>query len=294
MQRLINQRLAASFLGGALLCCSSLAMAADDFFGTGFNRSLNFRLSGFQATTSTTIRVDSDDGAIGEEISFEDDLNLADRETLPLFDITYRFNPRHMIDFSYVDLARSATNVYTAGDTTTGNIEWEAGVEIRSRFESEVFRLAYGYSFINDGKKELGMLLGLHATRIGVTLEGDGYAIAVDEDGNEYRVDEVLKKRTYDEGFTIPLPTIGLTGTYAFTPKLYIRGWAQFFALTYDNYDGSLVNASGILSYDLFNNFGIGAGYTYYGYDLDAKNDDLKGSFKYTFQGPTFFIQAMF
>ncbi|MGD8914635.1 MAG: 2-oxoglutarate synthase, partial [Candidatus Thiodiazotropha sp.] len=66
----------------------------------------NIRLSGFRAITSTELRVDSELGVIGEELSFEDDLDLSDRETLPLIDITYRFNPRHMIDFSFVDLSR--------------------------------------------------------------------------------------------------------------------------------------------------------------------------------------------
>ncbi|MEN8166250.1 MAG: 2-oxoglutarate synthase [Pseudomonadota bacterium] len=293
MQRLINQPLATSFLAGTLLFCSSLTLADDDFFGTGFNKSFNFRLSGFWAKTSTKIRVDSNDGVIGEEISFEDDLNLSERKTLPLFDITYRFNPRHMLDFSYVDLERTASSTWTKEGTTTDDIRWSVGTEIRGGFESEVYRLAYGYSFINDGKKELGVLLGLHTTRIGITIEGEGELVIVDGEGNEVVVDDQAS-RTYDEGFTIPLPMLGLTGSYAFTPKLYMRGWVQFFTLDYDEYDGSLLNASGMLAYDLTNNFGIGAGYAYYSYDLDVERDNLKGSFTYDFQGPTAFLYASF
>ncbi len=293
MQRLICQSLATSIVGGALLFCSSLSMADDDFFGTGFNKSFNMRLSGFQASASTTIRIDSNNGVIGEEISLEDDLSLSDRESLPLLDITYRFNPRHMLDFSYVDLERSASSIYTKAGTTTDDIQWSVGTEIHGRFDSEVYRLAYGYSFINDGKKELGVLLGLHSTRIGLTIEGTGKIVIVNEDGEEVVLEEEAT-RTYDEGFTIPLPVLGLQGAYAFTPKFHMRGWGQFFTLKYDNYDGSLVNAAGMLEYDLFKHLGIGLGYAYYAYDLDVDKDDLKGNFSYDFSGPTAFLYASF
>ncbi|MBL3526150.1 MAG: 2-oxoglutarate synthase [gamma proteobacterium endosymbiont of Lamellibrachia anaximandri] len=269
-------------------------MADDGFFGTGFNKSFNIRLSGFMATTSTEIRVDSAGGVIGETLSFEDDLNLSDREILPLLDITYRFNPRHMLDFSYVDLGRNGATTFTKGGTTTDDIQWSVGTEMQSRFESEVYRLAYGYSFINDGKKEFGVLLGLHVTRFNVGLSGRGSLVAVDPDtGNEIVV-EGEGERSYDSGFTVPLPVVGLHGTYAFTPNFRVRGWGQFFSLKYDNYDGSMINASGMLEYDLFENLGIGVGYAYYGYDLDADRDDLKGGFSYDFSGPTAFFYASF
>lgn len=294
MQRLFCQSLTATILGSALLLCSTPSMADDDFFGTGFNRSLNIRLSGFLASTSTDIRVDSADGVIGETISFEDDLNLSDREILPLLDITYRFNSRHMLDFSYVNLGRGGSSTFTKEGTTTDDIEWTVGSEIQSRFESEVYRLAYGYSFINDGKKELGVLLGFHITRFNMNLSGRGSLVAVDPNTGEETVVEGEADRSYDSGFTVPLPVVGLHGTYAFTPKFRVRGWGQFFALEYDNYDGSMINAVGMLEYDLFENLGIGAGYAYYGYDMSADNSNLKGSFSYDFNGPTVFLYASF
>jgi hypothetical protein len=269
-------------------------MAAGGLMGSGYNDKFNIRLSGFRATTSTEIQVDSEQGVIGEELSFEDDLNLAERETLPLFDITYRFNPQHMVDFSFVDLSRSGSTSFGREGVTTDDILWSTGSRIESQFDSEVYRLAYGYSFFNDGKKEWGLLVGLHITRFNTEISGTGSLVAVDPvTGDEIEV-EGEGERAYDSGFTVPLPVIGLHGAYAFTPELYLRGWGQIFALEYDDYDGRLLNLAGMLEYALNERFGVGLGYTYYRYDLDADGDRLNGSFDYDFRGPTAFFSASF
>ena len=277
-----------------LLSMSSFANASDGFFGTGYNNEINIRLSGFWATTNTEIQVDSELGVIGEELSFEDDLNLSERETLPLLDITYRFNPHHMLDFSFVSLNRSGSTNFGRDGVTTDDILWTVGTSIKSQFDSEVYRLAYGYSFINDGKREFGLLAGLHITRFNVELSGSGSVVAIDPvTGNEVVV-EGEGQREYDSGFTVPLPIIGLHGSYAFTPELHFRGWGQIFSLEYDDYDGRLLNLAGMLEYALNERFGIGGGYAYYGYDFSADGDSLNGSFEYDFRGPTLYVSVSF
>jgi hypothetical protein len=277
-----------------LLCMGGFATAGDDFFGSGFNDRINIRLSVFSALTNTEIRVDSEQGVIGEDLSFEDDLDLSDRETLPLFDITYRFNPRHMVDFSFVDLSRSGSTSFSREGVTTDDILWSTGARINSQFDSEVYRLAYGYSFINDGQRELGLLVGFHITRFNLELSGRGSLVTIDPvTGNEVVI-EGEGQRKYDSGFTVPLPVIGLHGTYAFTPELHLRGWGQIFSLEYDDYDGRLINFAGMFEYTLNERFGIGLGYAYYGYDFDADGDSINGSFDYDFRGPTAFFSTSF
>jgi hypothetical protein len=296
MSKIFCQELTTTAIGGVLFFFGASLAVADDKFelGKGLNKKFTVRLSSFFASTKTEIRVDSNDGAVGEKISFENDLNLPDRETLPLLDITYRFNPRHMIDFSYVNLGRSATKTFERLGVTTDNIQWTAGAELQSRFESETFRLAYGYSFIHDEKKELGILAGVHLTRFDVKMSGKGSLISVDANGNEVVDVATEGNRKYESGFNVPLPVLGLHGAYALTPKLHVRGWGQFFSLNYEDYDGSLINIAGMLEYDLPKKMGVGLGYTYYGYNLDVDRSNLQGSFEYDFNGPTAFIYAAF
>ena len=78
MKFLMKSRWIGVLLATTLSAGLSSVSANDDFFGTGFNKQLLLRLSGFQASTSTDVRVDSQDGVRGAEISFEDDLGLSD------------------------------------------------------------------------------------------------------------------------------------------------------------------------------------------------------------------------
>jgi hypothetical protein len=199
-----------------------------------------------------------------------------------------------MIDFSYVDLSRSGSRIFEKSGVTTDDIEWTAGTVLSGSFDSEVYRLSYGYSFINDGKKELGVLLGLHVTRLDITLSGTGTLVAINPATGDQEVVEGEATRTYDSGFTVPLPVIGLHGAYAFSDQLRVRGWGQIFSLSYEDYDGTLINAAGMLEYDLSDNFGLGAGYAWYGYNLDAEGSDYTGDFNYDFNGPTLFVYATF
>jgi hypothetical protein len=277
-----------------LMSISNIATSDDVTLESGYENKFKIRLSGFRASTTTELRVDSEQGVIGEELSFEDDLDLSERETLPLIDITYRFNPRHMIDFSFVDLSRSGDTTFGREGVTTDDILWSVGAGIDSQFDSEVYRLAYGYSFINDGQREFGLLVGLHVTRFNIELSGRGSIVAIDPiTGNEVVV-EGDAQRTYDSGFTVPLPVIGLHGAYTLTPEIHFRGWGQIFSLEYDDYDGRLLNLAAMLEYTLNERFGVGLGYTYYGYDLDADGDRLNGNFDYDFRGPTAFFSTSF
>ncbi|MES9945035.1 MAG: 2-oxoglutarate synthase [Candidatus Thiodiazotropha sp.] len=294
MNTINNHLLSGIVIITLLLCMSSSTIASDGISGTGYNKKINIRVAGFWATINTEIQVDSDSGVIGEELSFEDDLNLSDRETQPLIDITYRFNPHHMLDFSYVGLNRSKSSNFGREGVTTDDILWTTGTNIKSQFDSEIYRLAYGYSFINDGKREFGLLAGLHITRFNVELSGQGSLVAVDPATGDEVVLEGNAQRSYDSGFTVPLPVIGLHGSYAITPDMYFRGWGQIFALEYDDYDGRLLNVAGMFEYALNERFGVGLGFAYYGYDLDADGDKLNGSFEYDFRGPTLFVSASF
>ncbi|ODB84921.1 hypothetical protein A3194_14260 [Candidatus Thiodiazotropha endoloripes] len=53
-----------------IISMTNISRADDAFFGSEYNDRINIRLSGFRALTSTEIEVDSEQGVIGEELSF--------------------------------------------------------------------------------------------------------------------------------------------------------------------------------------------------------------------------------
>lgn len=263
MKRLIPALLAA--------LTAAPALAADPLYEQGFS----VRLGGFLSTADTTLRIDAANGALGTSISLEDDLGYEKDKSLPAIDAVWRINPRHRVELGYLRLARDAQKTIT-GEIRFGDRVFPVNTNVNSAFDSDVWRLTYGWSFYREGGNELSLLLGVHTTKFNVKLEGSGGAIA-----------EAAER-------TIPLPTIGLQGSWAFSHDWRLSASAQFFSLEYDDYDGSLVSGALTADYRVNRNWAVGAGYIVNDYNLDITKGKARGSFDYQFSGPMIYVTAGF
>jgi hypothetical protein len=258
-----------------LLLAGANAVAGDFDWGQGDNRRFRLSLGGYLPTTSTTIRVDDPDGVNGTKLDAEDDLGLRERETLPWLDMRVRLSRRNLIDFTYYDLSRSGTQTLQ-GEIVFEGETYPVSTEVDSFFDTKIARIAYGYSFLKDNKRELGLLAGLHVTQIKVGInETTG--------GQSSRA----------EG-TAPLPTLGIQGSVELPKRWRFRGWGQLFALDFEDFKGSLVNVTATVEHDTFKHVGFGFGWSYFGFDLEADSSDLDGEFEYNFGGPNFYMNIMF
>lgn len=251
---------------------ASPALAAPDPIS---EQGVSVRVSGFYSDSSTNLRIDSSGGAIGSDVSLEGDLGFEKNKWLPTVDVLWRFNPRHRVEFSYLGLARDSSKVINReihwGDTT-----YPINTEITSRFDSDVWRVAYGYSFYRDGRNELSVLIGAHVTSFQTSLAGRNGTLNESADR------------------TLPLPTIGLQGAWEFGGNWRLSGSVNFFAIEYGDYEGSLTNATGSIEYRFAPNWTVGAGYTTNQYNLDVTKGTLRGKFDYTFSGPLLFVTGGF
>jgi len=254
----------------AALACLPAA-AADPLYEEGFS----FRLLGFQSNAETRLRLDAADGALGTSISLEDDLGFSDSEFLPAFDAIWRINPRHRVELGYLRFGRDSQKTIS-GEIRFGDKVFPVSSDVHSEFDSDVWRLAYGWSFYREGGNELSLLLGLHTTKFSTKLETTGGAIA-----------EAAER-------TIPLPTLGIQGSWALTPAWRINGAVQVFSLEYDDYEGSFTTGSLAAEYRINRNFAVGAGYTMNDYNLDVTKGKARGSFDYQFNGPMIYVTGGF
>ena len=148
-----------------------------------------------------------------------------------------------------------------------------ASTAVDSLWDWKVYAVSYTWSFIQTNKYEVGLNIGAHITDIALgirTLNGN--------------VSEL-------ETVTAPLPVLGLTGAYAFTPKLILRSNAGFFALKIDEFEGSLVNFDLDLEYNMWKYMGFGIGYNFFTMDLDVESDNFHGSADYTYHGFKVFLK---
>jgi opacity protein-like surface antigen len=258
----------------ALLLCSATAWAerpTDRYW---------LQLQAFSPGIESTARADAlRTSRPGTEISFESDLGLSDTETLPSVLLGMRFFDNWRVDFEYYSLKRDATRV-TDRQIDFGDESFDLATQLSSSFESVIYRLTVGYSFVKSQEVDLGLALGLHLT---------DFELALSSASN---LGSTVKREAKDA--LAPLPTIGFYGSYAISPAFNIRGRADLLSLKYGDYDGSLTNVELTVDWRFSSNLSIGAGYRYVNYELGVSSSSWNGEVNYRFDGPILFVEAAF
>lgn len=239
-------------------------------------------IQAFWPDIDTSVAVSSANGARGTSIDLESDLDLRDRKSLPAFYAGARIGDRWSIVGEYYALNRTGSTSVSR-DLTFDGVTFNAGATVASQFDTDVYRLAVGYSFIRNDKADLGVAVGLHMTEFTVGLEGQANVGAAATQFESRKRDALA-----------PLPTLGVFGSYQVAPKVVVGGRVDYLSLKVSDYDGRLINAQASVTYRLFKNVGIGAMYRYVDYELGIEKDRWNGDIAYSFKGPALFLQAAF
>ena len=239
-------------------------------------KTFTIKLGGYVPLQDTNVRLDGTGPfGLGTKIDLEDDLELDEDVFSYRIDAEWRFFDRHRLNFSFFDLSREATSTLNKTITipTTPPKVFPIGAAVDSLWDWKVYAASYSWFFLHTNKYEVGLDIGVHITDIALgirTLNG--------------LVEEL-------ESVTAPLPVLGLSGAYAFTPKLVLRSNAGIFALKIDEFEGSLVNFDLDLEYNAWKYMGFGIGYNFFTMDLDVEADNFKGSTDYTYHGFKVFLK---
>ena len=238
-------------------------------------QAIEIRLSSFNSSIDTQVSRDASDGQLGDEIDLEDFLGVADEETLFQFDALFRVAYYHRLELGYFELRRNGQTLLER-DVNFGDETFVAGTEVETSVESKHVRLAYSYSLMRDRQKELGVTAGLAYSQFETGLRA-----------NDTQQSERLKVNA-------PLPTLGVFGSVAVGGKWRLGADINVFALDFDQYDGYMA----YLNLGLDRRFGdvvsAGIGYNLYGMQLNAKDDDLNGTFKIRYHGPKLYVSFLF
>ena len=209
---------------------------------------------------------------LGTEINLEKDLNLDDEVFSYRIDAEWRFFSRHRLNFSFYDLGRDSTGTLTR-TINIGDKTFTFDTDVDVLWDWKVYAASYTWSFLQTNKYEVGLNIGAHITDIKLGVRAQNGLIEEIEEA------------------TVPLPVLGLTGAYAFTPKLVLRSNAGVFALKIDKYDGALVNFDLDLEYNLWKYVGFGIGYNFFTMDLEVEEDNFNGKVDYTYHGFKLFLK---
>jgi len=226
------------------------------------------------ADMNTTLRVDSPTLGVGTEVDLEDDLGVDDTLFLGRVDAEWRFASRHALDFSLFKLGREGTRVIDR-DLQIGDVVFPLNAEVESEADQLVVKLAYRYSFLNRERWHLGASFGAHTMDWSTRWESGGLALEEDYD--------VL----------VPLPVLGLFGSWAVTPRLYLSASSEFFGLEYEEYDGFLNNTRLALEHRTFEHLGLGLGLDYFlmNASVESEGGNLLAEVEYDYLGLMGFVR---
>jgi hypothetical protein len=271
----VQWRRVAAAVALAGLSSGAMAEAPQDRYWLG--------LEYFYPTITSTAKIDATATARpGTSIRLEDELDLDERKGTPYIDLGMRLGENWRIEFEYYSLKRSASTTI-ARQIDFGDTTFPVGANLNSEFNSTIYRLTGGWSFVRTPKAEAGLGFGLHITDFETQLSGIGTGML---GGTGFQ------REAHDQ--LVPLPTVGLYGTYVVTPQLLLRGRVDFLSLKYQDYDGRLLNLMAALDWRFTKNFGAGVGYRYVDYKLEATKTNFTGEINYTFKGPTIFVNVAF
>jgi hypothetical protein len=234
----------------------------------------SLQLGAFVPNVDTTAHLNNSAGTRGTSVSFEEDLNLTDRKSMPSILGSVRLGERWKIEAEYYSLRRTGDRPISRTINWGDNV-YPVGTTVHSEMDSDIYRLSGGYSFIKDSQRELGVALGLHVTDFKTAISAAG----VGANSND---------------FLAPLPTVGVYGAYAFTPKWLFSGRIDYFTLNYDEYDGALVNFTVGIDYRFSRHFGAGLAFRHVDYEVTATKTRFNGGIEYKFNGPVFYVTTSF
>ena len=235
----------------------------------------------FVISTEPTVQLNGET-VRGDRVDFDSVLGGGDASRVRL-DADWRFGDtqRHKLRLIGFQMQRERTT------TIDEEIEWGGDVypvnaRVAAEFKFSVIELAYEYAFLRTDTYEVGGSVGLHYTTFDASLNAKNTSTGEELDiSNEASVNA-------------PLPVIGARGLWKLPNNFYVDAQAQFFALSIDEYDGSVQDYRLMLTWQPKTWAGIGIGYNSFNVNVDVEKDRFNGSLDWTYKGPMIFYSASF
>lgn len=203
------------------------------------------RLGGYLvADEATDVKVSKN--GVGATINVQDTFNMDTTTQVLRLDGYYRFTPAHRVEFSWYSIHNDGS---TNESFQWGDENITANGYLDTKFDTDIYKINYVYSFYHNEKVELGLSAGLHITTLDVGFDGS------------YNVDGNLSDAAGEsENVTAPLPVVGFRLGYNILPQLSVKYSVDYFFITYDETTGGYVDTLLTVDWRVTRHFGLGVG----------------------------------
>jgi hypothetical protein len=262
-----------------LSSASSALLAQDSGYHPYLSDSLTVSLGAMRSSNSFNLESDLGDD-IGDEIDFDDTLNVSDHSTLFNGQIKWKFGNEKKWSVS----GQYFSNNAKGSTILTEDVEWDGltfreGSFVDSGVKLSIARLFFGRSFIKNDQNDFGIGAGIHILKMDAFIQGE---IAIDDDTTEFQRGEVDVSQ--------PLPNIGTWYYFSPSQKWLLHGRVDWIGASIGDYDGHMWNVNFGVNYQAFSHIGFDLSWQYFNLDVSVDSDDWTGGADMTYSGPVLAI----
>lgn len=227
-------------------------------------------------------QLEVDGSSPNDEIEFGKALGFDNSELTFFLGFDWHFAKKWKLSGEYFGLRNRGDRVLDK------DIQWEdyileEGTNVSAGINFNIYRVYVGRIITSGQKHEFGGGLGFHFMNVRTFIEGDFLTSEGD-----------ISFEKSSKSITIPLPNLGLWYFYAPTTKLALTARADVFAISINEFSGSLWDLTPGISYQFFDHFGAALNYRYINLGADFDTSDWHGGVDLIFQGPSLTITGNF
>lgn len=232
-----------------------------------------FDLGVFRAHINSHLRLGNEKlGIEGTDVDFEKDLGLKSHRWMPKATAGIRFLKRFRLEGDYFQLTREG-HIDLTHNLTIDDIVFPLSADVDTHFKTDIYRVAVGYSFVRQDRAEFGISIGAHVSSA------------------KFRIRALNSALEEHRSKSAPLPNVGLYGSIALWGPVALDGNVDAFKLKVGNFKGTLVDGQLGLNYRIIKNLGVGVGYRYAHYKIQARTNSWDGTLWYNYSGPTAYLE---
>jgi len=234
------------------------------------------------------IKVGVNGASDNEIIDFSEKVDFNNNELTLFLNFNWRFARMWSLSAEYFSV-KNGISKDVEEDFEWGDQIFNGGAGIELGLDVSMYRVMIGRTISKGQKHELGAGLGAHTLDLETYIEG--YAFINNNDTDEGA--EVNFERS-TVSVVAPLPNIGAWYFYAPSQKWMLTARVDWFALSINEYSGSMWNLGAGANYQFHKNIGVGLKYRYFDFTATVDKENWDGKFSLIFQGPLLTINANF
>jgi opacity protein-like surface antigen len=261
------KRLTAVTLAAALIFCAASAQAAS--INPTLDDRFQIRLGPFFANMDSKITLSS-----GQAVDLEEQFD--DNAITGAIYLNWRVTPRINLEFGYSQITRDESETLDQSVPLGDLATLPAGSKFTGEFNTRVYRFGAAYSVFRNEKSEFGISVGVSALNL--------------EDNLAFTPAGGPKITLLESDTTEPMGSIGISGTYAFSPQWSVNGRVGYLGVSLGDIDGTMWDVFGGVEFRPWKNIGLGLAYAYNDADITVQKDSSDTDVNWTYHGPFAYV----